>query len=93
MTPDRKHLLTFEELRDVNAHKDIRVQALKFWQRDLVQEDLSNFQVTWLVHSPCQDVEAGIKIQALSNKQMLIVNGAKVQGWGLNRENRWQILG
>lgn len=43
LTPDRKNLITFEELLDKNSHKEFRVQALKFWSRDIVQEDLANF--------------------------------------------------
>jgi hypothetical protein len=93
MTPDRKNLITFEELLDKNTHKEFRVQALKFWSRDIVQEDLGNFQINWLVHNPCIDTEECLKIEALDNKTILIINGAKISKWVLADGIRWTVQG
>lgn len=91
-TPDLKNLITFEELADKNSHKDIKVQALKFWSREAVEEDVSRFEVTWLVQNPCQDANANFMIEAINNKQVLIVNGSRIQVWGLIEAKKWSIL-
>lgn len=52
LTPDQKTLVTFEELADTNSHKDIKVQTLKFWHRESMEQDLSSFEVQWLLHNP-----------------------------------------
>lgn len=93
LTPDRKHLITFEELADQDSHKDIRMQALKFWHRETVEEDLSGFQVTWLIHNPCQSNDDGLKIEAIDNKNIVIINAlSKIQLWTYSETTkRWII--
>ena len=81
-TPDKLTLVTFEELIDANSHKDFRIQALKFWSRDTVQEGFQGFSVDWMLHDPCEDPESGVKLEAIDNQNIVIVNGSKIQVWG-----------
>jgi hypothetical protein len=90
-TPDKKTLVTFEELRDENSHKNFRIQALKFWSRDTVQEGFQGFEVDWMLHDPCEDLQAGIKLEAIDNKNIVIVNGSKSQIWTAVSDKKWGI--
>ena len=94
-TPDKLSLVTFEELRDANSHKDFRIQALKFWSRDTVQEGFQGFSVDWMLHDPCEDPESGVKLEAIDNKNIVIVNGSKIQLWGAAsasaEKNKWGV--
>jgi hypothetical protein len=74
--------VTFEELRDANSHKDFRIQALKFWSRDTAQEGFQGFSVDWMLHDPCEDPENGVRLEAIDNQNIVIVNGSKIQVWG-----------
>lgn len=91
MTPDRKHLVTFEELVDKNSHKSMRFSALKFWSREAVEEDVTGFELKQLVHDPCSENDEGIKITVVSIKHVLIVSGAKIQAWTLNEAGKWEV--
>lgn len=83
--------MTYEELLDCNSHKDIRVHAVKFWSRDVVQEGFQGFEVKWIVQDPCNNDE-GIQLHAVDNKQIVIVNGSQVQVWRYSKtESRWTI--
>jgi hypothetical protein len=64
MTPDRKTLITFESLKDQNSHKDIKIQALKFWSRDVVEDGFQGFEMDWMVHDPS---DTRMALQAINN--------------------------
>ncbi len=34
-----------------------------------------------MLHDPCEDSESGIKLEAIDNKNIVIVNGSKIQVW------------
>lgn len=34
-----------------------------------------------MLHDPCEDVKSGIKMASIDNRNIVIVNGAKVQVW------------
>ena len=70
--------MTYEELRDVNSHKDFRIQGLKFWSRDTVQEGFQGFELDWMLHDPCEDVASGVKLETIDNHNIVIVNGSKI---------------
>jgi hypothetical protein len=56
-----------------------------------VQEGFQGFEVDWMLHDPCEDLQAGIKLEAIDNKNLVIVNGAKIQIWTSVSDKKWGI--
>jgi hypothetical protein len=44
-----------------------------------------------MLHDPCEDMTSGLKIAAINNNSLIIVNGAKIQVWGSTGDKRWTI--
>ena len=56
-----------------------------------MQEGFQGFEVNWMLHDPCENVDAGIKLQVIDNQNIIIVNGSKIQIWTSVNDKKWAI--
>lgn len=77
LTPDRKDLITYEELIDSNSHKEIFIQAVKFWHRESTAS-VDSFEMLWMIQNPCEFVKSGIIIEVIGNGVIVMANGPKI---------------
>jgi hypothetical protein len=47
-----------------------------------------------MLHDPCEDTESGVKLEAIDNTNIVIVNGSKIQVWGASasgEKKKWGV--
>ena len=46
-----------------------------------------------MLHDPCEDTESGVKLESIDNKNIVIVNGSKIQVWSAStgEKKKWGV--
>lgn len=46
-----------------------------------------------MLHDPCEDTESGVKLESIDNKNIVIVNGSKIQVWSVAsaEKKKWGV--